>query len=67
MLNDDGSFISGSNDDILTEENLKRLYQVDVLLVYMDQLKRIPQCRRLRNPSHFSFMFLKLRFVHRFD
>ncbi len=40
MLGDDGSFTSGTNDDILTEENLKRLYQVDVHLVYMEQLKR---------------------------
>lgn len=40
MLNKDGSFLSGTNEAIMTEENLKDLYHVDVHLIYMEELKR---------------------------
>lgn len=41
MLNDDGSFVTGKNDEIITEENLRRLYGVDVHLVYVEPLHRV--------------------------
>ena len=41
MLNDDGSFVTGRNEDIITEENLRRLYGVDVRLIYLEQLRRV--------------------------
>lgn len=40
MLRDDGSFISGRNEEIMTEENLEKLYNVEVHLVYMEELHR---------------------------
>lgn len=41
MLRRDGSFISGKNEEILTEENLRNLYHVDVHLIYMEALNRV--------------------------
>ncbi len=40
MLRDDGSFISGKNEEIMTEENLEKLYNVKVHLKYMEELHR---------------------------
>ncbi len=40
ILNTDGSFLTGKGEEIITEENLRRIYQVDVYLTYMKELGR---------------------------
>lgn len=40
ILHGDGSFLTGKDEEVMTEENLKRIYQVDVHLVYMKELGR---------------------------
>ena len=40
LLGADGSLMTGTTDEILTEENLKNLYHVDVHMVYVEEVKR---------------------------
>lgn len=40
ILNADGSFMTGRSEEVMTEENLRKIYQVDVRLIYMKELGR---------------------------
>ncbi len=40
ILYGDGSFVTGKDEEVMTEENLKKIYQVDVRLIYMKELGR---------------------------
>ncbi|MDY2629089.1 MAG: ABC transporter ATP-binding protein [Lachnospiraceae bacterium] len=40
LLNQNGTLLTGANEEIMTEENLKSLYHVEVHLVYLQELKR---------------------------
>ena len=40
MLGTDGRLQVGSTEEIMTEENLKRLYDIDVHMVYIKEVGR---------------------------
>ena len=40
ILNDEGEFITGKAADIMTEDNLSRLYRAKLDLVFMEELNR---------------------------